>query len=62
MVEASRVVVGVGGGLDSLNNSVGANSSAGTWGRLVPDVRGSRGVKVGSWRCGMPLGAIFGSF
>lgn len=49
MVEASSVVVGVGGGLDSLvNDSVGVNSSAGTWGKFVPDVRGSRGVKVGS--------------
>lgn len=51
MVEASRVVVGVGGGFDTLvNDSVGAYSSAGTWGKFVPDVRGSRGVKVGSWR------------
>lgn len=60
MVEASRAAVGVAGGLDSLVNE--SNSSAGTWGKFVPAVRGSRGVKVGSWRCGMPLGAIFGIF
>lgn len=46
--EASRDV-GVGGGLGSLVVfSVGISSPAGTWGRLVPEVRGSRGASVGS--------------
>lgn len=60
--EASRDV-GVGGGLGSLvGDSVGVSSPAGTWGKFVPDVRGSKGVRAGSWRCGIPLGAIMDEF
>ena len=47
---ASRFEGVAGGFCPSLEEDVevGVSSSAGTWGRFVPVVRGSKGVRIGS--------------